>query len=133
MNSSSPSHRALGRGGIRCWLSALFLSLFAVAASAEEQDLALTAEYPGPNLITDTFMATLGLFILDSETTVRLDGAAGEVGTDFDWEENFGDSDGSRFRVDGAWRFRRPTQGPRHVVQFLAESIDGIQRGGRLG
>ena len=105
MNSSSPSHRALGRGGIRCCLSALFLSLFAMAAVAEDQDLALTAEYPGPNLITDTFMATLGVFILNSETTVRLDGAAGEVGTDFDWEENFGDSDGSRFRVDGAWRF----------------------------
>ena len=50
-------------------------------------------------------MATLGTFILEASTSVRLDGAAGEVGTDFDWEENFGGSDGSRFRVDGAWRF----------------------------
>lgn len=65
----------------------------------------MTGASGGPNLLEDKFMATLGTFILETNTTVRLDGPTGEVGTDFDWEENFGGSDGNRFRVDGAWRF----------------------------
>jgi hypothetical protein len=67
-----------------------------------------------PNLLDDTFMASLGVFILDSKTTVRLDGPSGEVGTNFDWEEGFGGSDGSRFRIDGAWRFA-----DRHKVRAM--------------
>ena len=59
----------------------------------------------GPNMLEDKFMVTLGTFILESNTTVRLDGPTGDRGTDFDWDENFGGMDGSRFRVDGAWRF----------------------------
>jgi hypothetical protein len=76
-------------------VTALFCGLCGPAALAEDS----------PNLLDDTFMASLGSFILDSTTTLRLDGAGGEVGTEFDWEESFGGSDGSRFRIDGAWRF----------------------------
>ena len=85
----------------------LLSSLPGQAALAEEEqgDVLINAVSGSPNLLEDTFMATLGTFILEASTSVRLDGAAGEVGTDFDWEENFGGSDGSRFRVDGAWRF----------------------------
>jgi hypothetical protein len=79
--------------------------LAAGPAVAEEPSVMMSATPGGPNLLEDTFNATLGTFILETNTSVRLDGPAGEVGTDFDWEENFGGSDGSRFRVDGSWRF----------------------------
>ena len=76
-------------------LAAFFCGLSAPAALAEDS----------PNLLEDTFTTSLGMFILDSETTIRLDGRGGSVGTEFDWEEGFGGSDGSRFRWDGSWRF----------------------------
>ena len=57
-----------------------------------------------PNLLNDTFTATLGSYILESDTTVRLDGHSGQ-GTEVNWSESFGGGDGTRFRVDGAWRF----------------------------
>jgi hypothetical protein len=86
-------------------LAALLAGLTGLAASAEEKDLAVAAESPGPNLLEDSFMASLGSFILESDTSVRLDGEAGEVGTDIDWNRSFGGGDATRFRVDGAWRF----------------------------
>ena len=57
-----------------------------------------------PNLINDTFTATLGSYILESDTKVRLDGESGR-GTEVNWSDSFGGGDGTRFRVDGAWRF----------------------------
>jgi len=57
-----------------------------------------------PNLLDDRFAATLGSFILEADTKLRLDGESGE-GTEVNWEDSFGGGDATRFRVDGAWRF----------------------------
>jgi hypothetical protein len=57
-----------------------------------------------PNLLDDRFMASLGSFILDASTTLRLDGESGR-GSEVNWEDSFGGGSGTRFRVDGAWRF----------------------------
>lgn len=86
-------------------LIAALLAAGAGPAVAEEPGVLMSGTSGGPNLLEDKFNATLGNFILETNTSVRLDGPAGEVGTDFDWEENFGGSDGNRFRVDGSWRF----------------------------
>lgn len=66
-----------------------------------------------PNLLTDPFQFSLGTFILASDTKVRLDGKTGP-GTQFDWEQAFGSSDATRFRIDGYWRFA-----DRHKVRIL--------------
>ncbi len=59
----------------------------------------------GPNMLEDTFMVDAR----DLHPGVGHDRASrrpdGRPGTEFDWDENFGGMDGSRFRVDGAWRF----------------------------
>ena len=104
MSSSKISLRAVGRGRIHRCLPALFLTLLATGASAEEQGILMEAMSGAPNLINDTFTATLGSYILESDTKVRLDGDAGQ-GTEVNFSESFGGGDGTRFRVDGAWRF----------------------------
>ena len=53
----------------------------------------------------DTFTATLGSYIMDSDTKIRLDGTAGQ-GTEVNFSDSFGGGDGTLFRVDGSWRFR---------------------------
>ena len=57
-----------------------------------------------PNLLDDSFYAALGTFILNSDTEVSLNGEV-ERGDKVDWEQNFGDDDMTRFRLDGYWRF----------------------------
>jgi len=69
-----------------------------------------------PNVLTDPFQVTLGTFILNSDTEVRLDGDTTQ-GTTVDWERTFGDDDANRFRLDGHWRFAK-----RHKLRFLAFS-----------
>ena len=75
-------------------LVALFGCLGTQAALAEDS----------PNLLDDTFMASLGSFILDANTSVRLDGQSGR-GSEINWQDSFGGGSGTRFRFDGAWRF----------------------------
>lgn len=58
-----------------------------------------------PTALADTFHISLGTFIVNTDTTLRLDGEAGEQGQDIDWEKNFGEGDVYRFRLDGYWRF----------------------------
>jgi hypothetical protein len=85
-------------------LSALAVVLFTTSVSAEEETVLRTGSSGGPNLLDNTVMATLGSFILEADTTVRLDGEAG-AGSEVDWQRSFGGGDGTRFRIDGAWRF----------------------------
>ena len=66
------------------------------------------------NVLTDPFYVALGGFVLDSDTNVRLDGEAGEQGTEINWENTFGGGDSTRFRIDGHWRFA-----DRHKLRFL--------------
>jgi hypothetical protein len=73
------------------------------AAIADEVDLLETNGY-----------LSLGTFINGSKLNIRLDGEAGEAGTDIDWNNTFGDSDETRFRLDGLWRFA-----DRHYLRFL--------------
>jgi hypothetical protein len=71
----------------------------------------------GPNLLDKGFDVSLGTFIVNQNTTVRLDGkTSGEIipGTSIDWERNFGDGDATRFRLDGYWRFA-----DRHKVRMM--------------
>jgi len=71
-----------------------------------------------PNVLTDPFQLSLGSFVLNSDTKVRLDGDT-SIGTDIDWEETFGDEDATRFRIDGHWRFA-----DRHKLRWLWFSMD---------
>jgi hypothetical protein len=70
-----------------------------------------------PSVLTDTFNIALGTFIVNTDTTLRLDGEAGEQGRDIDWERNFGEGDAYRFRLDSYWRFAE-----RHKVRTLVFS-----------
>ena len=70
-----------------------------------------------PNLLDAPFYASLGTFIVNTDTNLRLDGETqGEFlpGTPVDWEKNFGDGDSTRFRLDGYWRFAE-----RHKVRMM--------------
>ena len=68
-------------------------------------------------VLDDSFYIALGTFIVDTDTTLRLDGSAGEQGQELDWEKNFGEGDVSRFRLDGYWRFA-----DRHKLRALVFS-----------
>ncbi len=100
----SALHRAhvprVPTAALACAIAALLASPGALAQAA-------------PNLLTDPFQVTLGTFILNNDTEVRLDGDTGQ-GTPIDWERTFGDDDATRFRVDGYWRFA-----DRHKLRFL--------------
>ncbi len=83
----------------------------------------------------DSFYIAVGTFIVDTDTTLRLDGNAGERGIPIDWEKDFGDGDVNRFRFDGFWRFRRSAQATSTGVQLLAQrhrghSMRNIEWGG---
>lgn len=65
----------------------------------------------------DAFYIAVGTFIVDTDTTLRLDGDAGEQGRPIDWEKNFGDGDVNRFRFDAFWRFA-----DRHKLRALVFS-----------
>lgn len=60
------------------------------------------------------FEAKLGVFFLDTDTTLRVDGNNRDIGTEVNLENELGIDSGDRFRVDGYWRFF-----PRHKVRFM--------------
>ena len=90
------------------WVAAVALGLALVAPAIRADE--------APNLLTDAFDISLGTYILNSDTNIRLDGSAGQSGTEFNWEEKFGDEDGTRFRIDGTWRF---TDSGTHKLRFM--------------
>jgi hypothetical protein len=63
--------------------------------------------------LTDRFSISLGTFLLDTSTDIRVDGEA-STGTDLDLETDLGFDDSDRFRVDGYWRFL-----PRHKLRVM--------------
>ena len=91
--------RALSAAGA----CALAVQLWSNGAAAAE----------APNLLTEPFQFSLGSFILKSDTRVSVDGKILE-GDKVDWEKTFGDTDATRFRIDGFWRFA-----DRHKVRML--------------
>lgn len=75
---------------------------------------ALPALAESPDPLEIPFHVTLGTFLVNSDTEVRLDGKLG-TGTPIDWDKTFGDEgDQTRFRLDGSWRFAK-----RHKVRAM--------------
>jgi hypothetical protein len=65
------------------------------------------------NPLEDRFSVSLGTFLLDTGTTVRLDGDV-STGTEIDVERDLGFEEEDSFRADAYWRFA-----PRHKVRLL--------------
>ena len=75
---------------------------------------ALPALAEDPDPLENPFHLTLGTFLVNSDTEVRLDGKLG-TGTPVDFDKTFGDEgDQTRFRLDGSWRFAK-----RHKVRAM--------------
>jgi hypothetical protein len=85
---NSCSSRRQGR-----WLPAAAVLLTAVAPAA-------FAEAGNP--LNDRFSISLGGFLLDTDTTIRVDGQA--AGSEIDAGRDLGLQDADRFRVDAYWR-----------------------------
>ncbi len=64
--------------------------------------------------LSDRFSVSLGGFLLATDTEIRVDGTAGQDGTEFDVERELGFHDSDRFRIDGYWRFS-----PRHKLRVM--------------
>lgn len=62
--------------------------------------------------IEQRFNLSLGVFLLDTDTTMRVDGDT--RGTEVNLENDFGLQSQDRFRVDGYWRFAK-----RHKLRFM--------------
>lgn len=63
--------------------------------------------------LTDRFSVSLGGFLLNTNTEVRVDGESSQ-GTVIDLENDFGFDDTDRFRIDGYWRMT-----PRQKIRFM--------------
>lgn len=72
--------------------------------------LAFGADKPDP--LNDTWEVSFGLYSVDTQSNVSLDGTAGDKGTKINWDKNFGGGSLARFRFDGQWRFAE-----RHKLQ----------------
>jgi hypothetical protein len=93
------------RTSIPCAVAALAVSAgFATEARAGEQ---------ASSLLNDTLTASLGTFLLHTDTRIRVDGTAGP-GTDVNLDKDLGLQDKNRFRVDATWRFAE-----RHKLRAL--------------
>lgn len=68
-------------------------------------------------VLGDSFYIAVGTFIVDTDTTLRLDGDAGQRGVPINWEQTFGDGNVNRFRLDAFWRFA-----DRHKLRALVFS-----------
>jgi hypothetical protein len=69
-------------------------------------------------LLEDSFVVSLGTFLLTTETKISIDGTAGNSGTVIDTKKDLGFKDADRFRLDAAWRFA-----PNHKVRAMGFSI----------
>ena len=63
---------------------------------------ALHAEAGNP--LTDRFSVSLGGFLLDTDTEIRVDGQTTATGTEIDAGRDLGLQDADRFRIDAYWR-----------------------------
>lgn len=56
------------------------------------------------NLLDSRFTASLGTFLLSTDTTIKVNGSAGQQGSVVDLEGDTGLGDSDRIRFDGLWR-----------------------------
>jgi hypothetical protein len=68
----------------------------------------------GAPLEINRFSIETGVFLLSTDTQLRVDGSLNQPGTEFDAEGQLGFDDVDRFRADLAWRFAK-----RHAVTGL--------------
>ncbi|HSF77277.1 MAG TPA: hypothetical protein VLA38_01550, partial [Steroidobacteraceae bacterium] len=81
-----------------------FLPVAGAAVLLACASLATPASAEGSSPIESRGYVSLGAFLNESDLTIRLDGSAGENGTEIDWGKTFGDTGQTRFRLDGLWR-----------------------------
>ena len=72
----------------------------------------------GPSLIDSNVVLQLGGYLLETDTTIRLDGAF-DSGTEIDLEDDLGFEDADRLRFDGLWRMT-----PRHHLRGAYFKLD---------
>lgn len=86
-------------------------SLFAAGVAGPA--LAQTAS-PAQALLDDKFVMNLGMFVLSTDVTARLNGQS-STNPDVDFDQTFGKpSDSTRFRADALWRIT-----PKHHMRFM--------------
>lgn len=85
--------------------SCLFLLVCAAPGTALADDR-------GP--LAQDFQLSFGGFFVSTDTQIRLDGQAGRIGTDIDWEHDLDLEDKQRLRLDAFWRFAE-----NHKVRFM--------------
>jgi hypothetical protein len=84
-------------------LASLAVLPVSAAMSADEADV-----------LNDSFYVSFGTYVINQDTTMRIDGTTGQTGTPIDWDRTFADGTLTRFRVDGQWRFAE-----RHKLRAL--------------
>jgi len=66
------------------------------------------------DLIAGKGYVSLGAFTNSSDLKIRVDGEAGETGTEVNWNTKFGDDADTRLRLDGLYRFT-----PKHHLRMM--------------
>lgn len=94
----SPRNWPIGCRSARVLGLLVALTGFALPAAQAASDGA-------PDPLNDTWEISLGMYVVEANTDVTVDGKTGERGTKVDWNREFGGGSQTRFRVDGQWRF----------------------------
>lgn len=102
---------------IRNFRNAAVAAVAVSAAALGYSGEARAADSDG-SLLNDTVTVSLGTFLLNTDTTIRVDGNLG-TGDEINFGRDLGFKDSDRFRLDGAWRFL-----PRHKVRLMYFSLD---------
>jgi hypothetical protein len=103
------------KGNLRCngtagrFLPAAIPTLLIVCAG-----IAPAASAEGASPIESTGYVSLGTFLNKSSLKIRLDGEAGDIGTEINWGDTFGNNEQTRLRLDGLWRMT-----DRHHLRFM--------------
>jgi hypothetical protein len=99
--------RAFVRGRARpVTVAVALLALGSIPMQAISED--------APDPLNDPFLISLGTYLVDTDTTIRLDGTTQDSGTRVDWDRTFDDATATQFRVDAMWRFAE-----RHKLRAL--------------
>jgi hypothetical protein len=76
------------------------------------------------NVLEDSFFLSLGTYLVDTDTDLRLDGDAGEAGTPINWNKTFGEGSLTRARVDAQWRFGDSRRHKLRALWFTSDRSD---------